>query len=318
MTEDRFLSLGRHLKNTFGERVHKISVYMGGQSSPEKTDPMRYCICNSSMRADAIDASYSLPVRDQIKEAKERTRKRFKSGKFSVYLHFIPGTVITLDAIEPVIDDVMHDNDVIGITVSLHDDLLVDDVSRYFRKVSGFVYLWVEVGAYTVHEETRKRLNISGGFDTVRAFIKRASLDGLLVAPHIVLGLPGETREMMHETMDEMARLNINGINIHHFRVLKETVMEKPLSANEITLLEREEYVQLVCDFIEKLPPDVVLHKIVGEAHKNRLIAPEWTLNKRNTIGMISQELEKRGSMQGCNAGGKMPSSLTDVGTFTA
>ena len=120
------------------------------------------------------------------------------------------------------------------------------------------------------------------------------------VAPHLVFGLPGETREMMAQTMAEISRLRLGGVNIHNFYVAKDAPFEAEYAAGGIKLLEREEYVGLVCDFIELLPTDSVLHGIVDSVGEDRLVAPAWMSLRKENLDLIIAELENRGSVQGC------------------
>jgi hypothetical protein len=151
----------------------------------------------------------------------------------------------------------------------------------------------------SLNDETLRRIGMKHTRSSVRSVIQDLMGTQLRVAPHIVLGLPGESDEMMRYTMRETAALSIHGINIHHYYLLKEDPMVEQFERGELPLLGREHYVNLVCDFIETLPPEVVLHRIVGEADRDRIVAPQWTIDRKETLSLISGEMEKRGSYQG-------------------
>jgi hypothetical protein len=298
VVEERFYSLGRYLKKTFGERVHKIRIIIG---EPERPSAGMESV--SLFAGGILDSAPAEPepltVTEQISKSKERIRKRFRTGKFIAYLHTVADACVSLETISKSVDEILDDNEVIGLTFCTRPESFSDAFIGYLSRTAGYTHTWLELGVISLHDETLRRIGVKHTRKEVRTLMQKLMGTQLNVAPHIVLGLPGESEEIMRETMREIARLSIQGINIHHFYVLDDTPFEEQYRRGELTLPERENYVNLVCDFIETLPPDVVLHRIVGEADRERLVAPDWTLDRRETLAMISEEMKRRDSSQG-------------------
>lgn len=296
MTEERFYPLGRYLKKVFGERVHKISVQIPTAGIVEGG----YSLCAGGTVAAPPDEQMVSSVTDQISAAKERIRLRFKFGKFIVHLHAAQGVRTSLDAIRAAVDEILLDNEVIGLNVTTRPYCLTPEMTRFLRDTSRQVFTWLEVGVHSIHDETLKRIGMRLTWAEVRDRVMSLRATRMHLAPHVVFGLPGETPEMVRRTMEEISRLGFDGINIHHFYVLKGGRFEKEFMDGALPLLTREQYVEMVCDSIEMLPPEMVLHRIVGEAQDDRLLGPDWTRMKKENLDLVSVELERRGTAQGC------------------
>jgi len=119
------------------------------------------------------------------------------------------------------------------------------------------------------------------------------------VCTHIILGLPGETIDQMHETIDRMTQLPMEGIKVHLLHVIKNTALHKEYLNGEFQVFEEDAYVSLICDLLEKLPPAMIIHRLTGEAVDHKMVAPRWGLNKGTVLNKIDQELDRRGTTQG-------------------
>ena len=300
MTEERFYSLGRYLKNTFGERVHKIRISVGGLSEGEDAaEPENIALCAGGPIDSPPAETETLTVTEQLNRSKERIRKRFKTGKFIAHLHTGAGSCVSLKSLSEKVEDVINDNEVIGITFCARPECMSDAFIKFLADTAEYTHTWLELGVMSLNDETLRRIGMRHTRSDVRGVVQELMGTQLRIAPHIVLGLPGENDDMMRDTMRETAALSIQGINIHHYYLLNGDPLVEQYNRGELQLLEREHYVSLVCDFIEMLPPDVVLHRIVGEADHERLAAPQWTLERRETLTLISEQMEKRNSSQG-------------------
>ena len=298
MAEERFYSLGRYLKETFGERVHKIRVNLGEPAEGSADSDTVILSAGGTLDGGTLDTDLS-PVAEQLAGSKERVRKRFKTGKFIVYLHSDIGSCVSLETLTKCVDELLCDNEIIGITFVTRPECLSDVFIGYLNRTTRYTHTWLEIGVMTMHDETIRRIGMKHTREDIRTLLQGLMGTQLRIAPHLVLGLPGESPEQMRESIKEVSHLAIHGINIHNFYVLSGTPFEEQYRKGELSLLGQEEYVNLVCDFIEMLPPDVVLHRIIGEADSERLVAPQWTADRKGTLSMISAEMEKRGSNQG-------------------
>ncbi|GMT42078.1 MAG: TIGR01212 family radical SAM protein [bacterium] len=301
MPEDRFYSLGRYFKKTFGERVHRLRINVGGVKTGSEAGTGGFITLNAGgTLADPAAGENPPPFSEQMRQSKERIRRRYKSGKFIVNLQSAPDAVIPLETMYSLVDELLHDNEVIGIIITTTPEFISDDATRFFRHTSEYILTWMELGIHSVHDDTLSRIGAGHTHEQTLKALKISLTMRLSVSPHIVLGLPGETADMMRQTMREITKMNIQGINIHHMYVLRDTLMDDLYGKGELKPPTRDEYVNLVCDFIELLPPEIVLQRIVGEVAETRLIAPDWTLERKETLTAITEEMQKRGSTQGC------------------
>jgi radical SAM protein (TIGR01212 family) len=157
----------------------------------------------------------------------------------------------------------------------------------------------VEYGLQSIHDVTLKKINRGHDFACFKNAVKPAQDQGIKVCAHIILGLPGETRDMMLQSADILSELGVDGIKIHLLYVVKGTVLETMYANGEFRCLDREEYSELVCDYLERLDPAMVIHRITGDPHPDELVAPLWPLKKSDTTNLIADILEKRSSHQG-------------------
>ena len=298
MTEERFFSLGRYLKKTFDERVHKIRINVG-DSTESSSGIENITLCSGSpIDSPPLDAE-SHSITDQLNGSKGRIRKRFKSGKFIAYLQTGAKSCVSMESLSKKVGEVIGDNEVIGITFCARPECISDSFIKFLAETSEYTHTWLEMGVMSFNDETLRRIGMNHTRADVRNILKKLIGTQVRVAPHIVLGLPGESDELIRETMKEAAALSLQGINIHNYYLLKGDPLVEQFERGELPLLGREHYVGLVCDFIERLPPDVVLHRIVGEADRERIVAPQWTIERKETLTLISAEMEKRNSRQG-------------------
>ncbi len=297
MSEDRFYSLGKYLKKVFDERVHKISVQIPTLTAGSES--AGYSLCAGGTIAAPPDEVIATSVSGQIGNAKERVRQRFKFGKFIVHVHAAPGALASMAAIEAAAEEIARDNEVIGINITTRPYCLTPEMTRFLRSFSRQMFTWLELGIHSVHDETLERIGMRLRWTEVRDKVQALMGSKMHIAPHVVFGLPGEDAAMMHETMRTISRMGFEGMNIHHFYVIRGSRFEQEYLDGKVAMIGREEYVALACDFIEMLPPDTVLHRIIGEAPEERLLAPDWTLMKKENLDLIAHEMERRGSTQG-------------------
>lgn len=295
MSEENFYSLGRYFKKTFGERIHKIRVNVSWPPV-EDEDGVILNACGSLAGAAGDEPP---PAKQQVQESKERIRRRYKTGKFIVNLQSDADKKIPLENIRSLVDELLRDGDIIGIIIPATPECMSDGFVSFLKNTSQYTLTWLELGIQSIHDETLRRIKAKHTFAITQKAMKKLLGTQVLKAPRVVFGLPGETEEMMRATMKEVSRMDIQGININHLCVMRGACIEQEYAKGELELLSREQYGKLVCDFIEILPPEIILHRIVGEASDNQLLAPDWTLEKKENLTAITEEMKKRGSTQG-------------------
>jgi radical SAM protein (TIGR01212 family) len=161
--------------------------------------------------------------------------------------------------------------------------------------------VWIEYGLQSAHDHTLRRINRGHDFDCFQKAVALTRNRGIKICTHLILGLPGETREMMLETAGTISRMNIDGVKLHLMYVVKGTFLETLYRQGQYRCLEQQEYVDIVCDVLEVLPREMVIQRLTGDPHPIELAAPIWSLQKSQTFLMIQETLANRDSWQGKN-----------------
>lgn len=300
MSEKRYNLFSQHLKALFGGRVHKISVD-AGFSCPNRggTRELPGCLFCEPGGSGAVGIARDAPVAQQIERGKEVMVRKYKARDFMAYFQPFSNTWAPPEKLRTLYDEALSVPGVVGLSVGTRPDCLPRDVLDLLAQYHRRTYFWLELGVQSVHDATLRRLRRGHGYaEFLRAFAA-ARERGVRVCAHIILGLPGEGREEMLATADEMARLRVDGIKIHLLHILRGTPLGDLYERGEVKVLEQEEYVQLAADFLERLHPETLVHRLTGDGPRDMLMAPLWSLNKWEVLNAIDGELERRGTRQG-------------------
>jgi radical SAM protein (TIGR01212 family) len=239
-----------------------------------------------------------LPLAEQLRQSKAYLVRKFRAEKFLAYFQAYSNTYATAQELEPLYASVLSDPEVVGLIIGTRPDCLPDDVLDMIAAFARKTYLWLEIGMQSMHDRTLARINRGHDHACSADAIKRAKQRGILVCAHLIIGLPGETREEMLASVNELNRLGVDGVKIHHLHVLKGSRLAEEYMVGVLPLLGRDEYVQLVCDAVERLDERILIHRLMGDG-RTELLAPDWSRRKLEVLNMIDAEFAKRGSRQG-------------------
>jgi radical SAM protein (TIGR01212 family) len=188
---------------------------------------------------------------------------------------------------------------VVGLSIATRPDCLPDDVVEYLAELNQRTYLWVEMGLQTIHESTSQLINRAHDTKCYTDAVAKLRKHKIRTCAHIIYGLPGETHEMMLDTGRAVADMDVQGIKIHLLHLMRKTPMVKQYEAGLLRFLEKDEYVKLIVDTLELLPQDMVVHRLTGDAPRDLLIGPMWSLKKWEVLNAIDAELCSRNTWQG-------------------
>jgi radical SAM protein (TIGR01212 family) len=188
---------------------------------------------------------------------------------------------------------------VVGLIIATRPDCLPDDVLDLLEEFSRRTYLWLELGMQSMHDRSLDLINRRHDHRCSVDAVHHARDRGLRVCGHVIFGLPGETREETLAMAGELNRLGVDGVKLHLLHVMKGTRMEEMYRRGELSLLDRDGYAGLVCDFLELLDPRILVHRLTGDGGHDNLVAPLWSLKKFEVLNLIDAELERRGTRQG-------------------
>jgi len=298
--DKRYNQYSSFLKNKFNAKVYKITLD-AGFSCPNRdgTKSSGGCIfCDDSGSfSNAHDGLLS--IEKQLQISAERLKSRFKAEKFISYFQAYTNTYASVDHLKKVYDSAFLHPDVIGLSIGTRPDCVDEEKIALIASYAQKYYVWVEYGLQSMHNKTLQAINRGHSFEDFVKAVELTKNKGINICTHVILGLPGETRENMLDTAKAISELGINGVKIHLLCALKGTKLEQMYNKGTFKPMEAVEYVETVCDFLELLPPDVTIHRLAGNGLKKILVAPRWLPDKFKVLTMIDTELEKRNSRQG-------------------
>ena len=297
----RYFSYNLYLRKRFGERVQRVSVD-GKFTCPnvDGTVATGGCnFCDNSSFSPSRRLGPRLDIVGQIEEGIRRVAHRYDCRKFIAY--FQPGTNTygPVDRLRNLYQQAISHPQIVGLAISTRPDCAEPPILDLIAEIAADTYVCVEYGLQTIHDRSLEWMNRGHHYD---AFLNAVALSrgrGFEVAAHVILGLPGETRDHMLASAREIARLQIDGVKLHNLYVVKNTVLADQLQRGEVRLMERAEFVQTVVDFIELLPPTTRIERIGGEAPTDSFIGPAWSLDKAGLLRAVGEEFERRNSWQG-------------------
>jgi hypothetical protein len=300
MSDKRYELFSEHLKRRFGGRVHKISVD-AGFSCPNRggTRDLPGCLFCDPGGSGAVGIDRGFPVAEQIERGKEVMTRKYRARNFLAYFQPFSNTWAPPERLRELYDEALSVSGVVGLAVGTRPDCLPPEVLDLLAEYRRRTYFWLELGLQSVHDPTLRFLRRGHDYAAFLQAYAGARRRNLRVCVHVILGLPGEGRAEMLATADEMARLRVDGIKIHLLHVLKGTPLGEMYEKGGIKILEQAEYIELACDFLERLHPETLIHRLTGDGPRDLLMAPLWSLNKWEVLNAIDDELARRGSRQG-------------------
>ncbi len=298
--EKRYRPFSRYLREIFGCRVQKIPLD-AGFTCPNRDGRVGLggCIYCGPRGSGTGAYENGVPLGEQIRAGIESGKRRFGKCKFIAYFQAFTNTYAPPERLKSLYDEALRHQEVVGLSIGTRPDCAPDEVLELLEEYARRCHFWVEYGLQSAHDYTLELINRGHDIAQFVNAVERTKGRGINICAHIVLGLPGETKEEMMATADLVASLELEGIKIHSLYVLRGTKLAEIYQRGEFRLLELEEYVSLVCDFLERLPPDMVIQRLTGEAPRDLLVAPRWSREKMAVLGKIDTELEQRGSYQG-------------------
>lgn len=287
----RYYTLDYYYKNLFNQKVSKLSL-----DAPftcpniDGTKGYNGCIyCTPFNNNESIE--------DQIIKQKNIIDHKWPNSKYIAYLQSHSNTYGSIEKLKSIYEPLLKINNVIGLSIGTRVDCIDDDCLNYLENLSKRTFLTVELGLQTIHEKTSKLINRCHSLDEFDDMVKKLKSRNINVVVHIIDGLPFETKEMMIETVKHLNTLNIDGIKIHMLFIDKNA----PIKNLKFKTLSKEEYIDIVCDQIEELNPNIVIHRLTGDGNRSTLIEPLWSLKKVSVLNDIDKCLAKRNTYQGFN-----------------
>ncbi len=297
----RYHSLNYFLRGKFnGEKTFKISLD-GGFSCPNRDGTISKggCVFCSERGSGDFAGNRQLSISQQFKDIKEMMNKKWKNGKYIAYFQAYTNTYAPVEILRKKYDEGLEQEDVVGLAIATRPDCLNKDVIDLLEEYSKKVYTWVELGLQTSNDETASLINRGYKLKVFAEAVEKLHERNIDVVAHVIFGLPGESKEDMLNTIKYISKLPIRGVKMHLLHVLKNTKLEELLDDGKLKLLEMDEYIDLITKAITMLPQDMVVHRLTGDAPRDLLVGPMWSLKKWEVLNAIDNKLEAEDLYQG-------------------
>lgn len=304
----RYYTWNDALRETFDSKIFKVPID-GGFDCPNRDGTVAHggcTFCSVSGSGDMIVAPTDpLPIQFR-KEVDQMHRKWPGTTQYIVYFQNFTNTHAPIDVIKHRFEQVVNEKGVIGLSIGTRPDCLPDEVIEYLAELNKRLYLWVELGLQTTYEHTSDMINRAHDYQTYLDGVEKLRKHNINVCTHLINGLPGESYEMMMENVKRtVTDSDIQGIKLHLLHLMTNTRMEKDYLAGRLQLLTQHEYTQLICDQLEIIPKNIIIHRLTGDAPRDTIIGPMWSLKKWEVLNGFDTELKRRGTYQGIYANGR-------------
>jgi radical SAM protein (TIGR01212 family) len=300
MSDRPYHAFSRFLCDRFGGKVYRVTVD-AGFTCPNVDGKVAVggCVyCDNR----SFSPNRRLPrrtVREQVAAGVAAIRQRYGANKFLAYFQAGTNTYAPVEKLKRLYDEALTHPDVVGLIVGTRPDCVPEPVLELLERYARQMWVCLELGVQTIHDRSLDWMNRGHHYDAFVDAVGRAKGRGLDLCAHVILGLPGESHADMLATAEACAGFGLNAIKIHNLHVVRDTPLETMYRAGEVRMMELAEYVPLLCDFLERLPPGMVIHRLNGDAPPDYLVAPLWCLDKPGLLHAVEQEFARRGTRQG-------------------
>lgn len=298
--EKRYYSLDYYLKQTYGEKLYKLSLN-GGMTCPNRDGTLgsRGCIFCSQGGSGDFAASASLPVSEQIEQAKARIARKYAGCSYIAYFQAYTNTYGPVERLRKLFLEAISHPEVRILAIATRPDCLDEEVLALLRELNRIKPVWIELGLQTIHPQTARFIRRGYPLSVFQDAVLRLREAGICVVVHTILALPGETPSMMLETLHYLNTLDIQGIKLQLLHILKHTDLADHFQKHPFWVPSLEEYTELLGLCLCHIRPDIVIHRITGDGPKSLLIAPSWSGDKKRVLNQLHACLKTHDLWQG-------------------
>ena len=297
---ERFRSYNKWLKEKFGQRVYKVIVDAGftcpNRDGKVAVGGCAYCNNNSFRPPSAIKTD---PIRGQVREGIEYIRKRFEANKYIIYFQPFTNTYADTDYLRQLYIDAIDHPEVVGLAIGTRPDCVDAEKISMIDEIAQKTFVSLEFGVESIYDDTLRRVNRghdSGAFLRAMELTKGRSIH---IGAHLILGFPWETRDQWLSMADEMSRVGVDALKIHHLHLVRGTALAAEYARRPFRVLEYEEYLDLLSEFVERLDSRIIIERMFGEAPFGLLVAPTWRRTKNDLVRDIHRKFEEKNVRQG-------------------
>lgn len=296
----RYYSLDAYLKHTYGEKMYKLSLN-GGMTCPNRDGTLgtRGCIFCSEGGSGDFAASSSLTVSAQLTEAQERIAGKTSCTHYIAYFQAFTNTYAPVSYLRRIFMEAIENPDVAILSIATRPDCLSDEVLELLLELNQIKPVWIELGLQTIHPETLAFIRSGFALSDFDRAVTELHKRGIKVIVHLILGLPGETKEMMRASVSYAAALPVFGMKLQLLHILKGTDLHTYYESHPFDTFTLDDYCDFVTECVALLPPDIVIHRLTGDGPKKLLAAPLWSADKKRVLNLLQRTFREKDIWQG-------------------
>ncbi len=300
MSQKRYYSLNRYLTETFGEKVYRISLN-AGCTCPNRdgTKGTRGCIFCSRGGSGDFAGNAAASITEQLEDGRKKLASKTKCRKYIAYFQAYSNTYAPVSYLRPLFLEAISHPDVAALSIATRPDCITDEIIELLDGLAQIKPVWIELGLQTIHERTAAFIRREFSLSCYEKTVNTLNGHNIPVISHIILGLPGEAKEDMLQTVDYIARSPVQGVKLQLLHILEHTDLADYYREHPFSIFSMEEYCDLIVDCIERLPDSMVIHRITGDGPKSILIAPKWSGDKKRVLNTIQKRFKERDTWQG-------------------
>ena len=298
--EKRYYSLDYYIKETFGEKLYKLSLD-GGMTCPNRDGTLGNlgCIFCSAGGSGDFAGDRRLSIKEQLTQAKQLVSRKHTGSSYIAYFQAYTNTYAPVDYLEKIFTEAITEPDIRVLSIATRPDCLSSDILELLSRLNKIKPVWVELGLQTIHKESADFIRRGYDLDVFEKAVYDLKNIGITIITHVILCLPYENTDMMFETISYLNKLPIDGIKLQLLHILKGTDLANVYESSPFYLPDLEQYLELLGKIIAHLREDIVIHRLTGDGPKSLLIAPLWTGNKRMVLNRIQKYLKDADIWQG-------------------
>lgn len=289
----KYTTLNNYLKERFGEKVYKIALN-GGFTCPNRDGKIdtRGCIFCSKGGSGDFAESPDLTITEQIENGKKRLEKKIKNGKYIAYFQAFTNTYAPVEKLRAIYTEAINHPDIVALSIGTRPDCLGDDVLALLDELNKVKPIFVELGLQTINEDTARYIRRGYTLEVYDKAVADLHKIGINVVTHIILGLPGESKDDMLKSVEYACKVT-DGIKLQLLHILKGTDLAKDYEQGKFEVLTLEQYTEIIKECVQIIPENVVIHRLTGDGAKKDLIAPLWSADKKTVLNTINRALKE-------------------------
>lgn len=294
----RYYSLNEYLKKTFGEKVYKLSLDLG-LTCPNRDGTLDTRGCIFCHNGSSHFAEFGDDINLQLENAKKRIESKTDAKKFIAYFQSFTNTYAPAEYLEKIFNDVINRDDIVAISIGTRPDCLPPEILNLLEKLNKIKPVWVELGLQTSNEKSAEYIRRCYPNSVYENAVGELKNRGINVITHIIIGLPNETKVDIFNTVDFAVKCGTDGVKLQLLHILKDTDLYEDFKKGTVVPLQMAEYIDILFGCLERIPENVVIHRITGDAPKKYLVEPLWSADKKTVLNTINRELKNRNIIQG-------------------